>query len=137
MKRRDFITLLGGAAVAWPIAARGQQGERMRRVGVLMNFPADDPELQARVGAFLQGLSESGWTLGRNVRIDYRWGTDDDRVRRNVAEIVGARARRHRGQGNCDNDPVDGGDTHCADRFRERRRSGRRRVCLEPSTARR
>jgi putative ABC transport system substrate-binding protein len=88
VKRRDFITLLGGGAAAWPLAARAQQGGRMRRIGVLINFPADDPESQSRVGAFLQGLSELGWTLGRNVRIDYRWGTDNDRVRRNVAEIL-------------------------------------------------
>ena len=66
MRRREFITLLGGAAVAWPLAAWAQQGERVRRIGVLMNFPADDPESQARVGAIAQGLSELGWTLGRN-----------------------------------------------------------------------
>ena len=75
MKRREFITLLGGAAAAWPLAARAQQAERVRRIGVLMNFAADDPELQARVGAIAQGLAELGWTYGRNVRIDYRWAT--------------------------------------------------------------
>ena len=68
--RREFITLLGGAAAAWPLAARAQQPERMRRIGVLMNFAADDPEGQARLAAFLQGLQELGWTDGRNVRID-------------------------------------------------------------------
>ena len=72
MKRREFITLLGGAA-AWPLAARAQQGERMRRIGVLMTSAADDPEGQARVAAFLQGLQQLGWTEGRNVRIDTRW----------------------------------------------------------------
>src|SRR5262249_32909050 len=69
MRRREFITLLGGA-VAWPLAARAQQPNRMGRVGVLMNLASDDPEAQARIGAFLQGLQEFGWVLGRNVRID-------------------------------------------------------------------
>ena len=70
MRRREFITLLGGAAAAWPLAARAQQGERMRRIGVLMSLAADDPEAQARIAAFLQGLQQLGWTDGRNVRID-------------------------------------------------------------------
>jgi putative tryptophan/tyrosine transport system substrate-binding protein len=73
MNRREFITLLGGAAAAWPLAARAQQIERVRRIGVLITLAADDPEAQARIGAFLQGMQEFGWTLGRNVRIDYRW----------------------------------------------------------------
>ena len=73
-KRREFITLLGGAAAAWPLAARAQQGERMRRIGVLMSLAADDPEGQARIAAFLQGLQQLGWTDGRNVRIDYPLG---------------------------------------------------------------
>jgi putative ABC transport system substrate-binding protein len=72
MRRRDFITLFGGAAAAWPLAARAQQGERMRRIGVLMNLAADDPETQRRMTAFVQGLQQLGWTNGRNVRIDYR-----------------------------------------------------------------
>ena len=72
--RREFITLLGGAAATWPLAARGQQGERVRRIGVLINMAADDPEGHARITAFAQGLQEAGWTTGRNVRIDYRWG---------------------------------------------------------------
>jgi hypothetical protein len=71
MKRREFITLLGGAAAAWPLAARAQQPERVRRIGVLMSLAADDPESQARHAAFLQGLQEWGWTVGRNVQIDY------------------------------------------------------------------
>ena len=74
MKRRTFITLLGGAAVAWPLAARAQHPERMRRIGVLINLAADDPEGHARITAFAQGLQEAGRTTGRNVRIDYRWG---------------------------------------------------------------
>src|SRR5262245_60652006 len=87
MKRREFITLLGGVS-AWPLAAGAQQPGRMRRVSVLTSFAADDPESQARIGAFVQGLSELGWTLGRNVQIDYRWATDSGRVRNDVAELV-------------------------------------------------
>ena len=67
MRRREFITLLGGAAAAWPLAARAQQGERVRRIGVLMNTGADDPQSPLRLAAFLQGLSELGWIDGRNV----------------------------------------------------------------------
>ena len=76
MKRREFITLLGGAA-AWPLAARAQQGERMRRIGVLMSLAADDPEGQTRIKVFEQGLNELGWSVERNLRIDYRWGAGD------------------------------------------------------------
>jgi putative ABC transport system substrate-binding protein len=75
MRRRAFITLLGGAAAAWPFTANAQQGERVRRIGVLLNAAADDAEYQAWVGAFLQGLALLGWTIGRNVRIDTRWAT--------------------------------------------------------------
>src|SRR5215468_6060968 len=89
MKRREFITLLGGAAAAWPLAARAQQGERMRRIGVLMDLAENDPEGQARLAAFLQGLAQLGWTDGRNVRIDTRWTAGDaDRTRRQAAELI-------------------------------------------------
>jgi len=88
MRRREFITLLGGAA-AWPLMARGQQRERMRRIGILMPLPADDPVVQARVAAFAQGLQQSGWTVGRNVQIDTRWAAADaDRIRNHAAELV-------------------------------------------------
>jgi putative ABC transport system substrate-binding protein len=70
MKRREFITLLGSAAAGWPLAARAQQTERMRRIGMLLASAAGDSEREARVGAFLQGLQQSGWEVGRNVRID-------------------------------------------------------------------
>src|SRR5262245_14239609 len=90
MKRRGFITLLGGAA-AWPLAARAQPTtERVRRIGVLMNATADDPEGQARIAAFHQGLQEWGWTLGRNAQVDVRWGVvDADSSRRYAPEVVG------------------------------------------------
>ncbi len=89
MKRREFITLLGGAAVAWPLVARAQQGERIRRIGALFPGAPDDPEYQVRVAAFLQGLQELGWTVGRNVRIDTRWGAGDaERIRKYAAELV-------------------------------------------------
>jgi putative tryptophan/tyrosine transport system substrate-binding protein len=89
IKRREFITLLGGAAAAWPIAAHTQQRERPRRIGVLMNLAADDPEGQARVAAFLQGLQEAGWVVGRNAQIDIRWGIGDpEHARENVTELV-------------------------------------------------
>ena len=77
MSRREFITLLGSAAVAWPLDARAQQRERMRRIGVLMHLAADDPEGQSRLAAFLQGLQEAGWAVGRNVTIDVRWAAAD------------------------------------------------------------
>src|SRR6266480_3044030 len=86
--RRQFVTLLGGAA-AWPLAARAQQGERMRRVGVLVAAAADDPEYQARNVAFLQSLQQLGSADGSNVRIDTRWATtNSDDVRRHAAELA-------------------------------------------------
>jgi putative ABC transport system substrate-binding protein len=89
MKRRDFITLLGGAAAAWPLAARAQQPERMRRVGALMNTAADTADGQARFAAFVRGLQELGWTDGRNARLDVRWAAGDpERIRRYAAELV-------------------------------------------------
>jgi putative ABC transport system substrate-binding protein len=89
MRRREFITRLGGAAAAWPFVARAQQTVQLRRVGVLMNLAADDAEGQARLTALAQGLQELGWTDGRNLRIDYRWGAGDtDRHRKYAAELV-------------------------------------------------
>ena len=92
MRRREFITLLGGAAVAWPLAARAQQPEQMRRISVLMNRPTDDPDDQAYLAAFRQALQQLGWSEGRNVQIiDYRWASGDaDRVRKYAAELVAA-----------------------------------------------
>jgi putative ABC transport system substrate-binding protein len=89
MRRRDFIKVIAGSAAAWPLAARAQQGERMRRIGVLMNLGSDDAEGQPRLAAFHQGLEQLGWSVGRNVRIDYRWGAGDaDSFRRYAAELV-------------------------------------------------
>ena len=73
MRRRDFIAGIAGSAAAWPLAARSQQSERVRRIGVLMHLAANDPEGQRRLAAFQQGLREAGWTIGRNVTIDARW----------------------------------------------------------------
>src|SRR5215469_16594926 len=87
-RRREFIALLGGAA-AWPLTARAQSGERMRRIGVLSNPGPDDAEMQSRNAAFVQGLQELGWTVGRNLHIDYRWSHGDaDRLRADAAELV-------------------------------------------------
>jgi putative ABC transport system substrate-binding protein len=89
VKRRDFITLLGGAA-AWPLAARAQQGDRVRRIGVLTAFDENDPEGKRRYSAFTQALAGLGWTDGRNLRMDLRWGGDDiNRIRMLAQELVG------------------------------------------------
>ena len=77
IRRREFVTLLGGAA-AWPVAARAQQPDRMRRIGVLMSVPENDPEAQAWLGTFSEGLQQLGWTAGRNIRLDYRWAASFD-----------------------------------------------------------
>jgi ABC-type uncharacterized transport system substrate-binding protein len=90
MRRRKFISLLGGAAVAWPLAARAQQGERVRRIGALIGGPGEnDPESRARVAALREVLAQRGWIEGRNLRMDYRWaGTDPERIRAFAAELV-------------------------------------------------
>jgi putative ABC transport system substrate-binding protein len=91
MKRREFITLLGGTAVAWPLAARAQQGERVRRIGVLMGWNETDREAQSNLAAFVQELQQLGWTDGRNMRIDYRWSNGDvNRMQTFAKELVGS-----------------------------------------------
>jgi putative tryptophan/tyrosine transport system substrate-binding protein len=88
-RRREFITLIGGAAAAWPSMVRAQQGERMRRIGVLLPAAADDLQYQTWVGAFLQGLGQAGWLIGRNVRIDTHWATTNAaEIRRHAAELI-------------------------------------------------
>ena len=89
MRRREFITLIGGAAATWPLVAQAQQPERMRRIGVLMNRSESNPEGQARLAAFRQALEQLGWNEGRNIRIDIRWGDDKtDLERKYAAELV-------------------------------------------------
>jgi putative tryptophan/tyrosine transport system substrate-binding protein len=90
VKRREFISLLGGAAAGWPLAARAQQGERMRRIGVLMGYPDSDAAGQAYVAAFREGLQKLGWAEGRNIRIDFRWaaGSDAESMQRFAKELV-------------------------------------------------
>ena len=94
MRRREFIKVIAGSATTWPLAARAQQAQRMRRIGVLMGLAATDAEGQARFAAFLQGLQEFGWAIGRNVIIDIRWSTGNNTdFRKNAMELV-ALARR-------------------------------------------
>jgi putative ABC transport system substrate-binding protein len=89
MQRREFITLVGGAAAAWPIATRAQQTDRVRRVGALMNLPADDQQAQINMAAFQQGLQALGWVIGRNLRLDHRWGPlDRERLRQRAEELI-------------------------------------------------
>ena len=89
MKRREFITILGGAAAGWPLAVRAQQSDQVRRIAVLAGAAEDDPEAQESMVAFRRGLQQLGWTVGRNVQIDYRWSAGDaDRRRKYAAELV-------------------------------------------------
>ena len=89
MRRREFIALLSSSAVAWPLAARAQQAERMRRVGVLISSTEDDPQVRRQTAAFQQGLLELGWMEGQNVRIDFRFlGDDPSRIKTYAAELV-------------------------------------------------
>ena len=96
MRRREFISLVGGVAAGWPLTVRAQQGERMRRIGVLMGLAESDPPAQARVGAFRKGLQTLGWTEGRNVRIDIRWAASDAAADATIREgACRATARPH------------------------------------------
>src|ERR1039458_7808285 len=89
MQRREFITLLGGAVAGWPLAARAQQSDQVRRVGGFMNLAADDPESSVEMAPFVGGLQQRGWTLGGNLQIEYRWGAGDSKLyRRYTAELV-------------------------------------------------
>src|SRR5262244_1824765 len=89
LRRRDFVLLLSSSALAWPLTARAQQGERVRRIGVLTNLAADDPEGQVRNTAFAQALAQLGWTVGHNLRLEHRWAAGDaERIRRYAAELI-------------------------------------------------
>jgi putative ABC transport system substrate-binding protein len=89
MRRRDFMTGIAGSAVAWPLVARAQQGERMRRIGLLQGLAADDPVAQVNNDAFVQGLRQLGWTNGQNVHIDFRFSAGNVAdIRKNAAELV-------------------------------------------------
>src|SRR6476660_386870 len=89
MRRREFFGVLGGAAVGWPIAAKAQQQERVRRIAVLSGLLADDPDAQAQLAVFWQELRQLGWVVGRNLQIEYRWGAGDtDRIRKGAAELA-------------------------------------------------
>jgi len=87
MRRRDLITLIG-AATTWPLALRAQQSERLRRVSVLLGIPENDPETNSRLRAFRLGMRDAGWIEGRNVHIEYRYGTDRDTIKKHVAELI-------------------------------------------------
>src|SRR5215471_16262476 len=95
MRRRQFIRFVGGAVAAWPLAARAQQSERMRRIGVLLPSAAENLEYQPWLGAFLQELSQLGWSIGRNVQIDTRWGATNADIRKHAAELVTLAPERH------------------------------------------
>ena len=124
--RREFITLLGGAS-AWPLAARAQQGERMRRIGMLLTAAADDPESLARVGAFLQALAQLGWTIGRNVRIESRWGAGNaELIRKHAVEFAALAPDVILAHGSSTVGALATGDPHRADRVSRCPRSGRR-----------
>jgi hypothetical protein len=127
LTRREFITLLGGAAAAWPVAASAQQSERTRRIGVLLPAAPEDAEFQSWVGAFLQGLAQSGWITGRNISIETRWtkfNTED--TRKYAAELVALGPDVIVATGTSTRILV-ATDPHGADRVSARRRSGRRR----------
>ena len=137
LRRREFITLLGGAAaIAWPLTARAQQGERMRRIGVIMSLAADDRETQARHAAFLQGLQQLGWTDGPQ-RADRVSRGDRCRPYSPICGRIGrAGTGCHPVQWHGGRRTTATGDPHSADRIRAGRGSGRRRLCREPVAAR-
>jgi putative tryptophan/tyrosine transport system substrate-binding protein len=92
LRRREFLTFLGGAATTWPLAAHGQQDERLRRVGVLVSFPESDPDSQARLAALRDALQKRRWLIGGNLQVDYRWNiSSDERARTATMELINSR----------------------------------------------
>jgi putative ABC transport system substrate-binding protein len=135
LNRRDFITLLGGAA-AWPLVARAQQSRRMRRIGALMPFAANDGQAQARNAAFLQGLQQLGWAVGHNVQIDYRWSAGSaDQTRKDAAELVALTPDVIVTSRNGRSGAVASGNPQNTSRVYECRRSSWRRICRYPGAA--
>ncbi len=135
MKRREFITLLGGAAAAWPLAARAQQRERMRRIGVLMHSLRTIRKRRPASWHSCRDCSEQGWTVGRNVRIDIRWAAGEPTLRRYAAELVALAPDVILGAVTTSCAGVAAGDPHHPDRVRGRHRPGRRRLRRKPGAA--
>jgi hypothetical protein len=129
--RREFTMLLGGAAVLWPLAARAQQPEPMRRIGVLMSTTETDPEEKSIVAAFVSTLASAGWTPGRNVTIDYRWGAGDPHLTREYARELVALAPDRDSCKRGERPVVGSGDFHRADCVRGAVRCGRPKICHE------
>ena len=134
-KRREFITLLGGAAAAWPVAASAQQPSQLRRIGMLLPAAADNSETRPRVGAFLQGLQGFGWEIGGNARFDYRSATDPDRIRKHAAGNCRICAGRNTGTCQSDRTGFATGNTHPADCVCGGRRSRCGRDGRQPGAA--
>ena len=126
MRRREFITVLGGAAATWPLAVRAQQPERLRRVGLLLGYSEGDTEGQASAAAFRQKLQELGWTEDRNIRIETRWaGSDPNKARTFAKELVGITPDVVVSSSNLVTEIVSAGNAHHTGRIRVRRRSSR------------
>src|SRR5262249_35163085 len=137
MRRRAFITFLGGAAAAWPLAARAQQSDRVRRIAVLMAHPDSDPEFQSYLAAFREGLQKLGWTEGRNIRIDSRWGALDDAEarQRSAKELLALQPDLILTQNTPPHRVNAATNPHYPHRVRDRCRSGRQRLRRELGAA--
>jgi putative ABC transport system substrate-binding protein len=136
MRRREFIGLIGGAGLVWPFAAHAQPSGPVRRIGVLMNRAANDPEGQARLAALQQGLEQAGWSIGRNVQIDLRWGEDDlDLEAKHAAELVALAPDLIFASGTLSVAAVKTSQPYHSDCFRRRYRSAGRRLRRQPGAA--
>ena len=136
MRRREFITLLGGAAASWPLVASAQQSGRMRRIGVLMAFAESSSTAQAWVGAFRDSLAKFGWTEGRNLQIDYRWATPDSNlITQSAKELVALAPDLILSSGSPTTAAASATDTHYSDNLRDRYRAGQPRLRREHGKA--